>query len=156
MINLKLKCGYIQVVTFKMAQQKGKKNSSPWSQCESCGTNLINKDIELHSKDCPPEQNQQNYDFIKDNILYGTVDVKTNEEIKNLASSEKDFLVFLSQSAIQLTNLSIGDWCKVEGGPVSIAKIVWPTTEKTLTSILFTRNSKFKVSHYVKRYFVFK
>lgn len=128
-----------------MAQQKSKK-SSPWLTCEQCSTIVLLKDKDQHiTSGCPPNVNKIQHTFVRDNVLYGTIEVKLVEDIKNLSSREVDNLVFLSQSAIQLCNLSIGDWAIVtaldgkERHP-HVAKIVWPTSEKTLTSVLMTRN----------------
>lgn len=129
-----------------MSQQKLKKSSTPWIQCEKCLINILNKDVENHSNDCPPNLNNICYNFLKDNVLYGTLDIKTNEDIKNLSSREKDNLVFLSKSAIQLCSLAIGDWAIVRllNSPIPpVAKMVWPTVEKTLTSVLLTKNGMF-------------
>ncbi|KAJ8931196.1 hypothetical protein NQ314_015919 [Rhamnusium bicolor] len=126
-----------------MAQQKIKKNFLPWIQCHKCLASLLNKDIDFHSKDCPPNLQKIAYNFVKDEVLYGTLDVKNNEDIKNLSSSEKDNLVFLSQSVIQLCSLSISEWAIVQlldNTVPPVAKIVWPTIEKSLTSVMFTKN----------------
>ncbi|KAJ8951028.1 hypothetical protein NQ318_006413 [Aromia moschata] len=127
-----------------MSQQKSKKNSTPWIQCDKCLINLLNRDIEPHSKDCPPNLTNVSYNFIKDYVLYGTLDVKTNDNIQNLSSREKDNLIFLSQSAIQLCGLSIGNWAVVrfiDACIPPVARIVWPTVEKNITSVLVTNNS---------------
>lgn len=126
-----------------MSQQKVKKLSTPFIQCDKCLINILNKDVENHSKDCPPNLNNIHYNFFKDSVLYGTLDIKTNEDIKHLSSSEKDNLVFLSKSAIQLCSFAIGDWAIVrllDSAIPPVAKMVWPTVEKTLTSVLFTKN----------------
>ncbi|KAJ8976502.1 hypothetical protein NQ317_018446 [Molorchus minor] len=127
-----------------MSQQKGKKNVSPWILCDKCRINILNKDAESHFGDCPPHLSKIAYNFVKDEVLYGTLDVKSNEDIKNLGSKETDELVFLSQSAIQLCGLSIGERVVVKLLDMTlppVTKIVWPTIEKSLTSVLFTKNS---------------
>lgn len=127
-----------------MTQKKvTKKDSTVWLECEKCNSILLNKDAERHLKDCPPNTSNINYNFIHNNILFGTLDYKTNEDIKNLSSREVDKLVFLSQSAIQMCSLSIGDWSIIkllDNSCPPVAKIVWPTMEKTLTSVLLTKN----------------
>lgn len=126
-----------------MSQQKVKKASTNLINCEKCGIVIFCKDSEKHLNDCPPNIANISYPYFENNVLFGTLDLKTNEDIKNLSSRETDNLVFLSQTAIQLCSLSLGQWSIVkllnsECPPV--AKIVWPTTEKTLTSVLFTKN----------------
>ncbi|RZC40441.1 spermatogenesis-associated protein 5 [Asbolus verrucosus] len=123
-----------------MAQQKTKKSATPWLQCENCYTNIISKDTEKHSNDCPPSVTDSTYGFIKDEVLYGNLDVKNNEDVKGVV--DKDCLVFLSQSAIQLCSLYIGDWAIIKlPAALPVAKVVWPTTEKSLTSVLFTKHA---------------
>ncbi|EFA02694.2 Transitional endoplasmic reticulum ATPase TER94-like Protein [Tribolium castaneum] len=121
-----------------MALQKNKKGSSPWFQCEKCLIHVTNKDIDKHSSDCPPNSNS--YNFIQNQVLFGTLDIKVNEEIKGVV--DKDSLVFLSQSAIQLCGLSIGEWGLLEFEDLPpVAKVVWPTTEKSLTGVLLTKHA---------------
>ncbi|CAH2000899.1 unnamed protein product [Acanthoscelides obtectus] len=127
-----------------MSQQKLKKPHSPWVQCEQCCTSLLPKDSSIHKDDCPPNTENPRYILFRDGVLYGTVDVKGQEEIKNISSRELDNMVFLSQSAMQLCNLCIGQWASIQSTKNSIppvARIVWPTVEKSATSALFTRNA---------------
>ncbi|KAI4463431.1 aaa-family atpase [Holotrichia oblita] len=121
---------------------KTKKSVGLWVHCDKCSCSIMQKDIELHENDCPPDTKKHSYDFIKGETLYGTVGIKNNEDIKGLAQNEIDNLVFLSQSVIQLCSLSIGNWAEIKSDHLSapVAKTVWPTTEKTITSVLFTQN----------------
>lgn len=123
---------------------KTRKSLGMWFQCEKCAINILQKDTDRHEKDCPPDPNNYTYEYIQNDVLYGHVDVKTNEEIKGLSQSERDNVVFLSQSVIQLCSLSIGDWAEIRSDQLSapIARTVWPTSEKTITSVLFTKNCK--------------
>lgn len=128
---------------FKMSQQKLKKISSNLVNCEKCSIILLNKDAEKHVSDCPPHITDISYPYFANNVLFGNLDLKTNEEVKNLSSRETDNLVFLSQTAIQMCSLSLGQWSLVKllnSKCPPIAKIVWPTTEKTLMSVLLTKN----------------
>lgn len=119
---------------------KSRKSVSLWVLCDKCSTNILPKDVDSHESDCPPGITKRSYDFIKEDTLYGQVDLKNNEDMKSLSQNEKDNLVFLSQSVIQLCSLSIGGWAEIrsENLKAPIARIVWPTTEKTITSVLFT------------------
>lgn len=128
-----------------MSQQKLKKIPTSWMSCEKCSVTILNKDAEKHFKDCPTSAININYPFIKDNVLFGTLDLKINEEIKNISSRQLDRFVFISQNAIQMCSLSLGDWSIVKllnNKYPPVARIVWPTTEKSLTSVLFTKNGK--------------
>lgn len=125
---------------------KSAKGSS-WLLCEKCKTNVINKDLERHKTDCPPTLETFSYSFISsEGVLYSCVDIKTNEDIKSLSQSEKDNMVFLSQSAIQLCKLSFGDWAIIKPLHESfspVVRTVWPTVDKSSTCVLFTKNGMF-------------
>lgn len=126
-----------------MSQQKSKKGGPHWLQCDKCKVNLVAKDVDKHSTDCPQTGQPTGYNFVKDGILYGTLDLKTNEEIKGV--SNKNNLVFLSQDTIQICSLSIGEWVLLffsDSVLPPVAKIVWPTIEKSLTSVLLTKHGR--------------
>ncbi|XP_017776347.1 PREDICTED: spermatogenesis-associated protein 5 [Nicrophorus vespilloides] len=113
-------------------------NGTLWNLCEVCESYIVSKNVETH--ECPP--NQLEHRFIRDNILYSTVDVRVNEEIKGLSQFEKDNLVFLTESVIQLLKLSIGDYAIITNLSTkeSVIRTVWPSCEKGLTSVLLTKN----------------
>jgi hypothetical protein len=60
--------------------------------------------------------------------------------MKNVPKSEYDDLILLSQSALQLCDISIGEPVVVSGQGLSTVKIAWPTSEKSLVSVLLTRS----------------
>lgn len=123
---------------------KTRKSVGLWVHCDKCSISILQKDVELHENDCPPDTEKHPYDFIKGETLHGTVGVKNNEDIKGLAQNEIDNLVFLSQSVIQLCSLSIGNWVEIRSDHLNapVARTVWPTAEKTITSVLFTQTCR--------------
>lgn len=130
---------------FTMATTPKSSKSTPWLTCETCNATILNKDTGQHKNSCPPDLKNPQHDFIVNGVLFGSVDVKTNEDVKNLSSAEKDGMVFLSQSAIQILNLCIGGFVIVEclEAPISpMVRVVWPTTEKSSSSVLFTKGGK--------------
>ncbi|KAK5644226.1 hypothetical protein RI129_008071 [Pyrocoelia pectoralis] len=138
-----------------MTSPKNKKGSSSWFICENCKCNITQSDTELHLTDCPPTNRTHN--FVLNEVLYGTVDLKPTEEIKGLTLHDYNNMVFLSQSVIQLCEFSIGEHALVSDDSHAYALCVWPTSEKTLTSVLFTKrglertfeiNSKVKVEKF--------
>lgn len=136
---------------------KSKKNSTLWSQCEKCSVNIVHKDMTIHSEDCPPNLNKLTHNFIKEGVLYGTLDVKPNEEIKAISPYDRDNMIFISQSAMQLLGLSIGNWAILSdtSNTSQVARVVWPTTEKSTTSVLLTKNGTFLI-HLLYFYCIFK
>ncbi|KAF5275487.1 hypothetical protein FQA39_LY18642 [Lamprigera yunnana] len=119
--------------------KNNKKGTTSWVQCDNCQANILQNSKDFHFKDCPPSLVNVNSNFVLNGTLYGTLDIKVNEDIKGVTSHECNNLVFLSQSVIQLCNLSIGEYAIVSNGIISSAHRVWPTAEKSLTSVLFTK-----------------
>lgn len=117
-----------------------------WIQCDNCHANITSKDQENHSKNCPPSRDVFVHPYVLDSCLYASIEIKTNEEIKGLEFHEKNNLLFLSQSLIQLCGFVIGDWCVVQsqtGAFAPSARIVWPTIEKSTCSALVTQSGEF-------------
>lgn len=124
---------------------KTKQPETLWSQCNDCKSFIVSKEIKNHSSECSVSLESKTQNFIKDNVLYGTLDAKTNEEIKNVSTHNRDLMVFVSQSVMQLLNIAIGDWAilnDIKQDSFPVARIVWPTVEKSCTSILLTKNCK--------------
>lgn len=119
---------------------KSKKSSSSWQQCEDCGIYIPAKELHEHGGDCPPSELSPN-SFVKDEVLFGGLDATHAADVGGAV--DKDSRVFLSQATIQLCKFAIGEWCVVKGGQgAGMAKVVWPTTEKSLTSVLLTARGK--------------
>ncbi|ERL91220.1 hypothetical protein D910_08557 [Dendroctonus ponderosae] len=135
-----------------MSQTKSKRGSQ-WVQCEKCAAYLTSKHMSHHEEFCPQKLDDFEHPFILDQVLYGVLELKQSEDIKNLSSREKDGLVFLSQAAMQLCGFPIGEFVMVEQLAQKAAPLVrkvWPTAGKSLTSVMVTKNglenSKFEVN----------
>ncbi|VEN39934.1 unnamed protein product [Callosobruchus maculatus] len=127
-----------------MSQQKQKKTQSPWVQCEQCHISVLQKDSSIHINDCPPDDENSSYNFFREGTLYGTVNLKEQENIKNISSREVDNMVFLCQPTMQLCSLCIGQWVSISTTKKLVpplARTVWPTAEKSATSVLLTKNA---------------
>ena len=141
-----------------MSQTKNKKPSS-WFQCEKCEAYILNRDIENHEGFCPPKTENIQHTFVYQQVLCGILDTKSNEDIKNLSSTQKDGLVFLSQAAMQLCGFTIGENVVVQSltaNAVPIVQKAWPTNEKSLTSILVTSNCKYYLLQKALILFIYK
>lgn len=121
---------------------KTKKGGTSWVKCEKCQSNINQKDVDIHSSNCPPNDTEYSHPFILRGVLHSTLGIKTNEEIKGISNHDKNNLVFLSQSVIQLCDLVIGEWAVLQNSN-SYARIVWPTAEKSVSSVLITQSGKF-------------
>ncbi|XP_023716212.1 ATPase family protein 2 homolog isoform X3 [Cryptotermes secundus] len=126
-----------------MMPPKGRKSLSLWNLCEICKVIVAQKDLMTHAENsCPPSSESWTHGYIKDRVLYGVLEeVKQQDGLKNIPKAEHDNLVLLSQSALQLCDISIGDPVIVSVGGDSTVKIAWPTLEKSLVSVLLTRSS---------------
>ncbi|KAL3266595.1 hypothetical protein HHI36_010759 [Cryptolaemus montrouzieri] len=123
-----------------MSTPKSRKNQ-PWIECVSCGCTFLSKDTEKHTSDCPPSADNVTHFYINNGALVGDLDIKKNDEIKGLSLNEIENLVFISQNAIQLCDLSIGEFVMIKAKDFPpIVKKVWPTVERSLTSVLLSKN----------------
>lgn len=137
-----------------MASKSRKSISSSWCSCENCGAIISQKDTQIHSEsNCPPsEESHCEHPYIKNETLYSKMEY-VNEVPANLSAVDCDELVFISQSAMQLCKMQIGEPVIVTGNIYqqhnyqamfifykhSEIKCVWPTSEKSLLSVLLTK-----------------
>ena len=49
-------------------------------------------------------------------------------------------MAFISQSALQLCEIAIGDYVLVTAGDNKAVKTAWPTKDKSLTSVSLTKH----------------
>lgn len=134
------------------------KSETLWSQCETCNSYVTSKEIKNHSSECSLNIELRTCNFIKDEILHGTLDLKSNEEIKNISTCTRDMIVFVSQSVLQLLSISIGDWVVLndyKNNLNQVARIVWPTNEKSCTSILLTKNCMYTNLYVLQKFCIF-
>lgn len=121
---------------------KTRSKSSPlWHRCEKCQVVLPSKDLNIHQEgSCPPQIESWTHGFIKKKVLYSWLgEVSSADSLPALPSEEIENMVFVSLSAIQLCGFFIGDPVLVEARGCLAIKSVWPTTEKTVTSVLLTK-----------------
>ncbi|XP_014473565.1 PREDICTED: spermatogenesis-associated protein 5 [Dinoponera quadriceps] len=121
---------------------KSRKSLSAWSQCDKCQSILTQIGLPLHEKDCPPctENTEREYSFIRDGVLYSTVQLYQPQELpKNISEKASNDMVFISISAMQLCNIAIGDTVIIEINNVKIVKTAFPTNDTNLTSVSLTK-----------------
>ncbi|XP_065341728.1 ATPase family gene 2 protein homolog A [Cloeon dipterum] len=120
-----------------------RKSVAPWFKCEKCDSIINQKDVEHHEATCPPKIDPFLYPFITKNTIYSTIE-EQKPESKNLERvplSRHAFVVQLSQQAMQLCQLSIGDPVSVEVNGTRVARNVWPSPEGSLMSVIFSRSA---------------
>uniref|UniRef100_A0A1B6KMP5 AAA+ ATPase domain-containing protein n=2 Tax=Graphocephala atropunctata TaxID=36148 RepID=A0A1B6KMP5_9HEMI len=119
---------------------KGRRSgSSNWYTCEACGVILSQRDVQQHNNGtCPPNETEWDYAFIKDSVLYSYLEHSSVSDVPDVKSQEKQFLVYLSQSAMQLCRFEIGEQIVLTLNNDSIIRTVWPTADRSLTSVTIT------------------
>lgn len=123
-------------------KESGRKSLSSWLTCEICQSILSQKDLTIHHTNCPPNFEIWNHDFIYNNVLYSTVETYNSlEQPKNIHEREFDDMIFISQSALQLCEIAIGDSVLVTVGENKVVKTAWPTKDKSLTSVSITKHA---------------
>ncbi|XP_076374339.1 ATPase family gene 2 protein homolog A isoform X2 [Megalopta genalis] len=91
-------------------KDSGRKSLSVWVTCEKCECTLTQKCIAEHDGNCPPNLEKWSHDFIYSGTLYSTVEIYKPQELpKNISQRASDDMVFISQSALQLCEIAIGD-----------------------------------------------
>ncbi|OAD62411.1 Spermatogenesis-associated protein 5 [Eufriesea mexicana] len=124
-------------------KESGRKSLSPWMTCGACQSILAQKDFEVHLTNCPPNLETWNHDFIYNNILYSSIETyNLLDQPKNISVRAFDDMVFISQSALQLCEIAIGDSAVVIAGENKVIKTAWPTKDKALTSVSLTKHAK--------------
>ncbi|KAJ8669376.1 hypothetical protein QAD02_000635 [Eretmocerus hayati] len=120
---------------------KARKSLCPWVTCDKCHATLAQKDTPAHAKNCPPLE-YADHAYIKDGILNTTVDVyKSTEVPKNVSTQEFHNMAFMSESALQLCQIPIGDPVVIRNKETVVVKTAWPMTEKSLTTVYLTKNA---------------
>ncbi|XP_043527623.1 ATPase family protein 2 homolog isoform X1 [Frieseomelitta varia] len=124
------------------AKESGRKSISPWMTCVTCQSILTQKDVTVHGTNCPPNLKTWNHDFIYSGILYSTMETYNPlEQPKNIHVRTFDDMAFISQSALQLCEIAIGDYVLVTAGDNKAVKTAWPTKDKSLTSVSLTKHA---------------
>ncbi|XP_012253446.2 ATPase family protein 2 homolog [Athalia rosae] len=125
-----------------MTPKSSKKSSSLWYCCEKCESYLTQKDITVHGNSCPPSTDKWSHNYIKNDILYSSIELyNPRESPKNISQRELNELVFMAQSAMQLCKIPIGDPVVLSREENKVVKIAWPTNDKTLTSVSLTKHA---------------
>ncbi|KAG8037306.1 hypothetical protein G9C98_005516 [Cotesia typhae] len=116
--------------------------STLWVTCDKCQSAMSQKDTCFHESTCPPSDVKWTHNYIRNNILYSSVDTYCSKELpKNITERDSHEMVFMSQSALELCQIAIGDRVILSFQDVEIVKTAWPTSDKSLTSVCLTKNT---------------
>ncbi|XP_011637023.1 spermatogenesis-associated protein 5 isoform X2 [Pogonomyrmex barbatus] len=121
---------------------KSRKSLSSWQKCSKCQYFLIQEDVSEHETICPSSMENWKHPFISDKILYSTIEIfQTQELSKDISEKNANDMVFISQSAMQLCDISIGSLVVVATKDGIIVKTAYPIKEKSLMSVSLTKHA---------------
>ncbi|XP_067624191.1 ATPase family gene 2 protein homolog A [Eurosta solidaginis] len=127
----------------KSSSKKSSTNSAAnWYHCEKCNVHITSKDRETHYKHCPitPETGEP-LEYIYNNYLC-TIGVQRRtfiiDELRDVTTKYRNNLIFLSEGAMRLTSLYIGQRVLIQSkevpGASGLVRIVWPIPDRFLTT----------------------
>lgn len=106
-----------------------KKETTIWSQCNSCNSQILTRDRDQHR--CTDDDSTQL--FIKDKKLCGKqLPLKTHSpDLNGIDPIKLNNLLFLHESVFNLCGLILGDYVRITSpdlpNGVPIVRIAWPT-----------------------------
>ncbi|XP_053957676.1 ribosome biogenesis protein SPATA5 [Anastrepha ludens] len=127
----------------KNSNKKSPANTASWYHCELCNVDITLKEREMHEKHCPITANTtEPLEYIHNNCLY-TVGVEKRsfsiEELNDVPAKYVNNLVFISEGAIRLTHLHIGQRVLIQTGKgrdaETLVRLVWPIPDRFVTTI---------------------
>lgn len=122
-------------------KSSSKKEQALWFLCEKCKVTVCSKDIQNHTEVCPITETSFSCCFIKDKKLYtNLVESKPlTDDIKSLTQNQLNGMIFVSEKAIKLCELIIGDYVLVQIPQktefVPVVRKVWPIVDRFQTTV---------------------
>ncbi|XP_034666443.1 ATPase family protein 2 homolog [Drosophila subobscura] len=130
-------------------KSSSKKNQASWYHCETCGVHITSKARDSHDASCPiPSEGDGEADseveYVRNGTLYTRSLQQRNfevESLKDLPAKYTNMLVFVSEGAMRLSQLHIGQHVVIEStSQEPLVRIVWPVSEQFLTTVFVTDN----------------
>ncbi|XP_052851288.1 ribosome biogenesis protein SPATA5 [Drosophila gunungcola] len=136
-------------------KSSSKKNQASWYHCESCGVHIPSKARDTHEGVCSaigqddvgPDSEAE---FVRSGAIFTRSVQQRNfevESLKDLPAKYTNMLVFVSEGAMQLAKLHIGQHVVLEGASTAenpLVRILWPISEQFLTTV-FVSERDFKL-----------
>ncbi|XP_033248613.1 uncharacterized protein LOC108161570 isoform X2 [Drosophila miranda] len=128
-------------------KSSSKKNQASWYHCETCGVHITSKARDNHDGSCPisGESNidaDSDEEYVRNGTLYTRSLQQRNfevESLKDLPAKYANMLVFVSEGAMRLSQLHIGQHVVIEStAQEPLVRIVWPVSEQFLTTVFVT------------------
>lgn len=126
-------------------KSSNKKEKALWFFCEKCQVNVSSKDIQIHEEVCPITEKSFSCCFIKEKKLFTNLfePKPLTDDLKNLTSKQLNGIIFISEKAIKLCELIIGDFVLIEIPQkldfVPVVRMVWPTVDRFQTTVFVSK-----------------
>ncbi|SPP82098.1 ATPase family protein 2 homolog [Drosophila guanche] len=130
-------------------KSSSKKNQASWYHCETCGVHITSKARDSHDASCPipsevDGESDSEVEYVRNGTLYTRSLQQRNfevESLKDLPAKYANMLVFVSEGAMRLSQLHIGQHVVIEStSQEQLVRIVWPVSEQFLTTVFVTDN----------------
>ncbi|KAH8352622.1 hypothetical protein KR084_005340 [Drosophila pseudotakahashii] len=136
-------------------KSSSKKNQASWYHCESCGVHIPSKARDNHEAACSAiSQDDGGGDSEGEYVRSGAIFTRSLqqrnfevESLKDLPAKYANMLIFVSEGAMHLAHLHIGQHVVLEAPSTAeqpLVRIVWPILEQFLTTV-FVSEADFKV-----------
>ncbi|XP_016964479.1 ribosome biogenesis protein SPATA5 [Drosophila biarmipes] len=136
-------------------KSSSKKNQASWYHCESCGVHIPSKARDSHEGSCSAiSQDEVGTDSEAEYVRSGAIFTRSLqqrnfevESLKDLSAKYANMLIFVSEGAMQLAQLHIGQHVVLEAPSAAeqpLVRIVWPISEQFLTTV-FVSEGDFKL-----------
>ncbi|XP_017012820.2 ATPase family gene 2 protein homolog A [Drosophila takahashii] len=136
-------------------KSSSKKNQASWFHCESCGVHIPSKARDNHEAACSAlSQDDGGGDSQAEYVRSGAIFTRSLqqrnfevESLKDLPAKYANMLIFVSEGAMHLAQLHIGQHVVLEAPATAeqpLVRIVWPISEQFLTTV-FVSEADFKL-----------
>lgn len=135
-------------------KSSAKKEQALWFFCDKCKVYVTSKDIQNHVENCPITETSFSSCFIKEKKLYTNLfePKPLTDDIKNLTQKQLNGVIFISEKAIKLCELIIGDFVliKIPQKPdfVPVVRMVWPIVDRFQTTV-FVSNEGLYLCYFI-------
>ncbi|KAH8282970.1 hypothetical protein KR054_011222 [Drosophila jambulina] len=137
-------------------KSSSKKNQASWFHCETCGVHISSKARDNHDDHCTiiaqgDAARDSEAEYVQNGAIFTRTVQQRNfevESLKDLSGKYANMLLFVSEGAMQLAKLHIGQHVVVEASSTEqqpLVRILWPISEQFLTTV-FVSEADFKLN----------
>lgn len=134
-------------------KSSSKKNQASWYHCETCGVHIPSKARDNHDDHCSTisqddAASDADAEYVRSGAIFTRSLQQRNfevESLKDLSAKYANMLVFVSEGAMQLAQLHIGQHVVIEVPSTEeqpLVRIVWPISEQFLTTVFVSEGGE--------------